>query len=73
MTLELDAVLGNAPESLEGEDLEAPGIGEHGAIPCRESVESAHRPDSLFAGAKVEVIRIAKNHLSAGSTHVTRA
>ena len=41
-----------------------------GSIPCREFGESAHRPDSLFAGAKVEVIRIAKNHLSAGRTDV---
>ena len=49
----------------QAENLKAARVGEHGARPTDKSVQPAHAPDGLVAGAQVEVIGIAENDLRA--------
>ena len=48
---ELDAVRGDLAQLGERKDLEAAGVGEHGARPAHELVHSAHTLDEFVAGA----------------------
>ncbi len=61
-----DPLLGHRAELCEGEDLEAPGVGEHRALPAREGVEAAEGADHRVAGAQVEMEGVAEDHAAAG-------
>ena len=50
---ELDAVVRDFAESVEGEDLEAAGVSEDGARPTNEAMQAAHAPDGLVAGTQI--------------------
>ena len=67
---ELDAVLGDLAQGLEGEDLEAAGVGEHRAVPCREAVQAAEGLDHFLAGTEVQVVGVAQHDLRAGAADV---
>src|SRR4051812_8603687 len=73
MTLELHAVLVNAPEALQREHLKATGVGEHGAVPGGEPMEPPQILDDGFTGAQMEMIRVAQDDLRAGSPDIVRA
>jgi hypothetical protein len=68
VALELHAGLGDFSDFRKGPDLEAAGVGEHGAVPSGEGVEAAEFFDDLGAGAEPEVVGIAKDDL--GVDHV---
>jgi hypothetical protein len=48
---ELDTFGRYLAEFGEGEDLEATGVGEHGAIPAHELVHATHTSDEAVTGA----------------------
>src|SRR3954468_24757407 len=73
MTLELHAVLVNAPEALQREHLKATGVGEHGAVPGGEPMEPAQVLDDGLTGTQMEMIGVTQNDLRAGSLHVSGA
>ena len=62
---EADAFVGDLAQLAEGEDLEAAGVGEHGARPADEFVQAAHAADGFVAGAQIEVIGVAENDFGA--------
>jgi hypothetical protein len=72
VTLEGDAVFFDAAETFEREDLEAAGVGEHGAIPGGEAMEATHGLDHVLARADVQVIGVAEDDLRAGTAHHLR-
>ena len=63
MRLEQDALFGNLAERFETEDLEAAGIGEDGAGPGHEAVESAPLTDALVPGTQKQVIGVGEDDL----------
>ena len=65
MAGEGDALLLDLPQGGQGEDLEAAGVREDGAVPADELVEAAHLPHHLIAGAQVEVIGVGELDLAA--------
>ena len=73
MTLKLDPVLADPPETLEREDLEPAGVGEHRARPGGEPVQAAHVADDVLAGTQVQMIRVAEDDLGAGAADVLGA
>ena len=50
----------------EGEDLEAAGVGEDGAVPLHEAVDAAEALEDFGAGAEEEVVGIGEEDLGAG-------
>ena len=62
---EADAFVGEFAQAGEGEDLESAGVGEQGAGPGDEAMESAEGADAFMAGAEIEVIGVAEDDLRA--------
>ncbi len=62
---EVDAIGGDFAEFGEGEDLEAAGVGEHGAAPGHEAVDAAHAGDEVVTGAEVEMVGVGEDDLRA--------
>ena len=60
-----DPLLGDFPQAGQGEDLKAPAVGEHGAVPVHKFVEPAHLADYPVPGAQVEVVGVGQLHLTA--------
>ncbi len=58
-----DAFFDDFADTGEAEDLKSAGIGEDGARPGHEAVQSAEGADELVTGAQVEVIGIAEEDL----------
>ena len=56
--LEDHAFVGDLAQAGEAEDLESAGIGEDGARPRHEAVQSAHGADQVRAGAEVKMIGV---------------
>ena len=61
--LEDHAILADFGELVEAEDLESAGIGEDGARPGHEFVESAEVPDGLVAGPQEEMVGVRQDDL----------
>ena len=73
MRAEPHALIRNLAQLREAEDLKAAGVGEHGARPADEPMQSAHAPDRLVPRAQIEVIGVAENDLRAQRlNHVLR-
>jgi hypothetical protein len=62
---EADALVGDFAERAEREDLEAAGVGEHGARPTDEAMQAAHAADGFVAGAQVEMVGVAEDDFCA--------
>ena len=62
---EIDPLLLDPPEGGQGENLEAAGIRQDGAVPVHEGMKPPHLPDQLVAGPEVEVIGVAQLNLAA--------
>src|ERR1700693_400297 len=60
---ERDASFGDFAQLVEAENLEAAGIGENGARPRHEAVQSAEVADGFDSGPQVEMVRVAKKNL----------
>jgi hypothetical protein len=73
VTLKLNAVLSDAAEPLEREDLKSARIREHRAVPGGELVEPTHGANYLLAGTEMKMIRIGQYYLSPCSAHILRA
>jgi hypothetical protein len=73
VTLELDAVLVDPAQALEGEHLEPARVGEHRPGPGGEAVEAAHVLHHGFAGPQVEVVGVAQDDLRAGACDLAGA
>ena len=69
---ELDPVLLDLPESLEGKHLEAARVGEHRAVPGGEAVEPAQRLYHRLAGPEMQMIGVAQDDLRAGPEYLVR-
>ena len=67
---ELDAVVAELADLREAEDLEAAGIGQDGAAPSHEAMESAEVAHDVGAGTQQEMIGIAEHDLRAGGLEV---
>ena len=65
MAGEGDALLLDLPQGGQGEDLEAAGVREDGAVPADEFMEASHLPHHLVARAQVEVIGVGELDLAA--------
>ncbi len=65
MGAELDAVVRDFAESVEGEDLEAAGVSEDGARPTHEFVKPAHAVNLLVTRAQIKVIGVAEDDFDA--------
>ena len=61
--LEGDAVFRDLAEVGEAEDLKTAGIGEEGAGPGHEAVQSAELADQVGAGAEEKVVGVAEDDL----------
>ena len=70
MRLELDALLVDRAKLGQRENLESARIGEDWSIPAHELVKPAHLAYDLVAGAKVEMVGVAKDHRGAHSHEV---
>ena len=64
MGLEVHALLFDAPQLCQGEYLEAAAIGENGAIPVDEFMQTAHFPDHRVRGPQMQMIGVAELHLA---------
>jgi hypothetical protein len=62
---EADAFLGDLAQGAQGEDLEAAGVGEDGAVPGHELVQAAEGFHHLQARAKPQVEGVAEADLGA--------
>ena len=58
-----NSLLGDAAQAAETEDLVAAGVGEDGARPGHEAMESAKPLDEIGSGAEVEVIGVGEDDL----------
>ena len=65
MRSKADALVGDLAQLAEREDLEAARVSQHGTVPADKAVQSAHALDRLVAGAKIEMVGIAEDDLSA--------
>ena len=65
MRAEAHAFVRDFAQLAEAEDLEAAGVGEHGARPADEAVQAAHAADGFVPGAQIEVVGVAENDLRA--------
>jgi hypothetical protein len=70
--LELDALLADLAQRAERKDLKATRIGEYGAVPAHEAVQSAMRSDDLQTWPQPEVEGVAQADLRAGFDQVAR-
>ena len=59
-----DALLLDVPQGGQGEHLEAPGVGEDGAVPGHHLVEPPQGPDHLVPRPEVEVVGVAQLDLT---------
>ena len=64
VALELHAFFGDFSDFGKGPNLEAAGVGEHGAVPGGEGVKAAELFDDFGAGAEPEVVGVAEDDLS---------
>ena len=62
---EVDALVGDFAQLSQAVDLEAAGVGEHGARPADEAVQAAHAADGFVARAEVEMVGVAEDDLCA--------
>ncbi len=60
----MHALLGDPAKLGEGKHLKSAAVGENGAVPAGEFVQSAERVDIFVAGAQVEMVGIAELHLT---------
>ena len=60
-----DAVAVEVAQLGKGEDLEAAGVGQHGAVPAGEFLQAAELVDGLGAGSQEEVVGVAEDDLGA--------
>ena len=60
-----DSLLLNLPQPGQGEHLESPAVGEHGAVPVHEFVEPAHLADHFVPGTKMQMVGVGQLHLTA--------
>ena len=65
MGLEVDPLLFDFPQSCEGKDLKPAAIGEDGAIPVHEFMESPHIVNEVVARSDMEVVGIGQFDLTA--------
>ena len=56
-----DALVGKLAQLGQAEDLEAPAVGEDGAVPVHEAGKAAAFPDELGPGPKVQVVDVAQD------------
>ena len=68
--LEGHAILGNARQIAQAEDLEAAAVGEDGQAPAHEVVQPAETADEFVAGPQVEVIGVAEDDRGAAVEQV---
>jgi hypothetical protein len=69
---ERHAIVVDAPQIGEAEDLEAPGIGEDGPVPGHEPVEATQPCDTLGSRTQVEVIRVSEDDLGTRGAKIAR-
>ncbi len=69
---ELDAVVGELERVGEAEDLEAARVGEDGAVPVHERVQTAGVAHDVGTGAQVEVVGVGEQHLRADVVQLRR-
>ncbi len=50
--------------------MKAAGVGEDRPVPAHERVQPAHLADDLVAGAQVQVVRVAEDHLRAQGAEI---
>ncbi len=62
MILEMDTFLGDLACLGQGPDLEAPRVGENGAIPAGESMKSSQFADCFLSGSEPEVIGVTEDN-----------
>ena len=62
----MHAGVGNSPTAFEAEDLIAAAVGEEGAIPSDEAVQSPLAGDQVLAGPEVQMIGVAQDDSCAG-------
>src|SRR5215470_5504293 len=72
MAPKLDAVLAHGAQSLERENLEPARIRKDRTIPSHEPVETPEIANQLVARPKVQVIRVAENHLRTERAQIVR-
>src|SRR5882762_6498785 len=65
MRAKAHAFIGNFSQFGKAEDLVTAGIGENGAVPGHEFMETAQFADQLMPWAKIEVISVSENDLGA--------
>jgi hypothetical protein len=63
VALEARALLVDRAILGQGEDLVAPRVGEHRAVPAHEGVHPSHAPEELGAGTEEQVIGVREHHL----------
>jgi hypothetical protein len=63
VALELDALVIDPPEPLEGEDLEPARVGEQRPVPPHEAVQAAEPGDDVLPGADVEVVGVREHEV----------
>src|SRR5436190_16817415 len=73
MRTELSALLVDLAPRREAEQLIPAAVGEDGALPADETVQTAAARDQLVAGAQVQVIGVAEDDLRAGLFEVALA
>ena len=66
VALEVGAFLLHRAFGLEGEDLKAAGVGEHGPVPLHEIMDTAKFLKHLGAGTEEEVIGVGEDDVGAG-------
>ena len=62
MILELNALLSDLAGLGKGPDLEAPRVGENGAIPAGETMQSTQFADRFLSRPEPEMIRVSENN-----------
>ena len=70
--LEMAAVLAQLAAGRKGKDLEPAAVGQHRAVPCRETVHAARTFEDIHARTQVEVVGVGQDYLCPGLVaHVT--
>src|SRR5450755_814932 len=60
-----DAFFANFAKIVEAENLEAAGVGEDGAIPRHEAMQTAHLANGLDSGTQIKMVGIGQENLDA--------
>src|ERR1051326_6212237 len=63
MGAELDAVFIELAQIAKAPDLESARVGEDGALPAHEPMQTAHLADGIDTGAEIQVISVAEQDL----------